>query len=224
MTGARTGPSPLERSAAIAVALLLHLALIEFWPWQAPGTPSRPAAPPVIPVGFYRIPRAAVVAAPPQLLGRRASAGVRASPHGTIPTEVRVAEREVIDQGNGVTMTIEGNPPPPLAEPPKPEWLEMDVWVAAQPISPPRPSGFCVPGQPPMPDLAIDHEMTGKVTASYLVDLAGVATQIEIEGGAPPVLARAVSDWLHGCLFLPAHQGGKRTIARVKQSFLFEIR
>ena len=221
MTGARTGPSPLERSAAIAVALALHLLLIEFWPWQAPGISSPPPAPPVIPVGFYRIPRAAVAAAPPQLLGRRASAGVRVSPHGAIPTEVRVAEREVIDEGNGVTMTIEGNPPSPTAEP---HWLEMDVWVSAQPISPPHPSDFCVPGQPLMPELAIDHELTGKVTATYLVDPAGVATRIEIESGAPPILARAVSDWLHGCLFVPAHQGGKRTTARVKQSFLFEIR
>ena len=223
MIGPRTGPSPLERSAAIAVALLLHLALVVFWPWQAPAI-QRPPPPqaPIIPIAILRISHAAV-ATPPQLLGRRASLPVRASPHGSIPTELRVAERESIDQGNGVTMTIEGNPPREQPPPP-PQWLEMDVWVSSEPVVPPHPSGFCVPGQPLMPDRAIDRELTGRVTATYLVDTAGVAAEIAIEPGAEPILARAVSDWLHGCLFVAAHQGGKRTAARVKQSFLFEIR
>jgi hypothetical protein len=75
-----------------------------------------------------------------------------------------------------------------------------------------------------MPDFAVDHELTGKVTATYLVDDDGAVTQVALEAGAPSVLAHAVSDWLHGCLFVPARQGGKRTAARVKQSFLFEIR
>jgi hypothetical protein len=133
---------------------------------------------------------------------------------------VGLAEREIIDEGNGVTMTIEGNP----SEQPEQQWLEMDVWVSSEPVVPPHPSDFCVPGQPRMPDRAIEHELTGKVTATYLVDTAGVAVAIQLQPGAPPILARAVSDWLHGCLFVPAHQGGKRTTALVKQSFLFEIR
>ena len=62
------------------------------------------------------------------------------------------------------------------------------------------------------------------MTVSYLVDEGGVASEVAIEPGAPPILARSVRNWLQGCLFVPAQQRGKRTTARVKQSFLFEIR
>jgi hypothetical protein len=224
MIGPRTGPSPLERLTAIAVALGLHLALLTFWPWRAPGVfrPPPPASA-SISVGFYRMPRVAIATAP-QLVSGRAPATVHVSRHGSIPVELHVAEREIIDEGNGVTMTIEGMPPPGAPPPPPKveQWLEMDVWV--DPITPPRPGDFCVPGQPRMPDFAVDHDLTGKVTATYLVDSDGAVADVMLVPGAPSILAHAVTDWLHGCLFVPARQGGKRTAARVKQSFLFEIR
>jgi hypothetical protein len=212
----------LERLAATAAAIALHGFALASLPWWAPARDARPqaSAPAVIPIRVLRLPNFAVVP-PPMLPGRRAL-GVRRSFHGALPAEVRVAEREIIDQGHGVTMTIEGEPPPPSPDP-APRWLQMDVWVA-QPVVAPHPSDYCLPRKPRMPDRAIDHEVAGRVTASYLVDEDGVAVEVSVEPGAPPILARAVRDWVKGCLFVPAQQGGKRTSARVKQSFLFEIR
>jgi len=223
MVGARSGPSPLERAAATAAAILLHILPFALWPSPAVKLAALPPAPPPIPIAIIRIPRAAVASAP-ILLGRRAPA-VRAAPRTAARTEVSVAEREIIDQGNGVTMTIDGVPPPPAPapEPPPQQWLQMDVWVAA-PVTPPHPSEYCVPGHPQMPWRAYDLDLKGRVTATWQVDADGVAADVEIAPGAPPLLARAVRDWLHGCLFVPAQQGGKRTTAALKQSFLFEIR
>jgi hypothetical protein len=228
MLRARSGPSPLERAAATAAALLLHVLPCALWP--SPGVKLAalpPAPPPSIPVAIIRIPRAAVATAP-ILLGRRAPA-VRVASRLPSPTQVSVAEREIIDQGHGVTMTIDGELPPPAPPPPVPpvekpqEWLQMDVWVPP-PVTPPHPSEYCVPGHPQMPQRAYDLDLTGRVSATWLVDTDGVATNVDIARGATPLLARAVRDWLQGCLFVPAQQGGKRTTAVLKQSFLFEIR
>ena len=224
MAGLRQGPSPRERLIATATALLLHLAVLCLWPWPRPSPrPARPVPPP-IPVEIFRLAGVAAARPPSPALTRR-SLGIRPARHGTLPTEVRVAEREIIDQGHGVTMTIEGAgaSPPPAKVPEKPApWLPMDVWVP-EPLVPPRPSEYCVPRLPRMPDRAIDGGVTGKVDASWVVDEIGQPSDVHIEPGAHPVLAWAVRNWIRGCLFLPAQQGGRRTTARVKQTFLFEI-
>jgi hypothetical protein len=226
-----SGPTPLERTVAIAAALALHILPFALWP--SPGVklaPPPPLAAPSIPVAIIRIPHTAIATAPLSL-GRRVATAVHPVQRRRTPAAVSVAEREIIDQGNGVTMTIDGIFPPPPAPPPDPppeaekpqEWLQMDVWVAP-PVTPPYPSEYCVPSHPQMPARAFDLDMTGRVSATWTVDTDGVANDVDIVRGAPPLLTRAVRDWLHGCLFVPAQQGGKRTTAVLKQSFLFEIR
>jgi hypothetical protein len=223
----RVGPSAPDRAAGIAVAVTLHAAaLLVAIAWSA--SPGRGVAPPRraawIPVRVFRLAHAAEGRAPaPEASG----SAPRSVP--SPPAPVRVAEREVIRHGNGLTMTIEGGsdagvPALEEASPPRPRpagerWLRMDVWVGAPP-SAPHPSRWCAPARPSMPE----EPLEGRVEVVYEVDREGVVGAIELDGPAPPLLARSVRAWLRGCLFDPAQQDGQRVAARVRQAFVFRIR
>jgi outer membrane biosynthesis protein TonB len=99
----------------------------------------------------------------------------------------------------------------------------MQVWVGST-LTAPRPSAWCVPRVPQMPEEAIESGITGRVEVTYEVDAQGVVGAIGMEGSPPPLLAGAVRGWLSGCLFEPAIQDGRRAASRVRQAFVFKIR
>ena len=219
-----------DRALAIVVAIALHagvIALALSLPRQA--RPAIAAAAPDLPVQFWRIPPAA--ATPAARPGRH-----RGQPAAIAPpaAELIVPEREIIDQGHGVTMTIQGGSsadagveeagdsarrgPPHAGE----RWLRFEVWVPSVATAP-RPSDYCVPRKPEMPEEAADLGITGRFEVSYDVDAEGVVSGVAVEAGAPSILSRAVRSWLKGCLFEPATQDGRRAPARVKQTFVFRI-
>ena|SRR5438105_8784601 len=218
-----------ERAISILVALGLHAAAIALamaLPRPATAIPVDLIAP-ENPVSIRRLQRPPTgnTPAPPR---RGARSHARAQP----PAEIFLPEREIIDQGHGVIMTIEGGSsadagvpeasgdsaprgPPPAGQ----QWLRLEVWMPG-PASAPRPSIYCAALE--MPEQAVDREITGRVEVSYDVDADGVVTSVEADG--PFVLARSVRRWLEGCLFEPSIQGGRRTAAHVKQAFVFRIR
>jgi hypothetical protein len=222
----RVGPSAPDRAAGIAVAVALHAAaLLVAVAWHAePGRGvAPPSRPPWIPVRVFGVVHASAGHAPaPEPRGP----APRAAPLPAAP--VRVAEREVIHHGSGLTMTIEGGvdagvpaleePSPPRSRPAGERWLRMDVWVGVPP-SAPHPSRWCAPARPSMPEEARE----GRVEVVYEVDREGVVGAIEFEGAGPPLLLRSVRAWLRGCLFDPAVQDGHRVPARVRQAFVFRI-
>lgn len=229
----RVGPSAPDRAAGIAVAVALHAAVLVLagvstaHAGRGVGPAPRPAW---IPVRIVRLAHAVAGHAPSPVPrgGRPRGVPVPVAP-------VQVAEREIIQHGDGRTMTIEGGadagvaavlsardaaegeePSPPRPRPADERWLRMDVWVGTPP-SAPHPSKWCEPARPDMPD----QGPGGRVEVVYEVDPEGVVRAIEVEGRAPFLLARSVRTWLRGCLFDPAVQDGRRVAARVRQTFLF---
>jgi hypothetical protein len=223
----------------VALAVALHaaaVALAVFLREPARKISPAPAPPKPFPVRLWRLPSPVATGAPARV-PRRASAprawgapAAQAEP----ARELRVPEREIIDQGHGVTMTIEGGGAADAGEPgdsarrgpplnPDRRWLRMVVWVGST-LTAPRPSQYCVPRIPEMPEEAVELGITGRVEASYEVDARGVVGEIAVEGSPPPLLAEAVRRWLSGCLFEPSVQDGRRTPARVRQTFVFRIR
>jgi Gram-negative bacterial TonB protein C-terminal len=204
--------------AAVSASIALHAAVLLL----AVQLRRRPEPLQILPIEMWRTLRGPRVAPPSAQSGRQGSlrgASQTVAPRG----EVRLPEREIIDQGHGITMTIDAAEPSPDAGTPEPaRWLSMDVLVEP-PLVPPRPSPFCVPEQPRMPALAVEHDITGRVDAEFVVDDQGVVVQMTFEPGAPSILQRSVREWLRGCLFTPAQQGGRRAAAHVRQAFLFEV-
>jgi hypothetical protein len=221
-----------ERGIAIAVALALHgLALAAAFALapQRAASAFRPARD--FAVRLLHFPQAA--ARPPPGPSRR-GLSLAPAPSAAVTAELIVPEREIIDQGHGVTMTIEGGSAadagvpeagdsgrrgPPL---PAERWLRLEVRVPSS-LTAPRPSAYCLPREPDMPEEAIERGITGRVEVSYEVDADGVAGSIATAPGSPEILSHAVRRWLTGCLFEPARQDGRRTSARVRQAFLFRI-
>jgi hypothetical protein len=229
----RVGPSAPDRAAGIAVAVALHTAVLLLASMSIADRGRRAGDAPRrawIPVRIVRLAHA--------FAGHAPSPAARGGPPRGVPVPVapvRVAEREIIQHGNGRTLTIEGGaaagvpavpgkrdaaegeePPPPRPRPADERWLRMDVWVGVPP-SAPHPSKWCEPARPDMPD----QGPGGRVEVVYEVDRDGMVRVVEVEGGAPVLLARAVRAWLRGCLFDPAIQDGRRVAARVRQTFLF---
>ena len=99
-------------------------------------------------------------------------------------------------------------------------WLRLDVWVPSQAAAP-RPSDYCVPRVPEMPEEAVERGIAGRVEVAYDVDQDGVVTAVTVDD-APLLLANAVRRWLQGCLFEPGIQDGRRAPARVRQAFVFK--
>src|SRR5207244_670670 len=76
-------------------------------------------------------------------------------------------------------------------------WLRLDVWVPSQAAAP-RPSDYCVPRVPEMPEEAVERGIAGRVEVAYDVDQDGVVTAVTVDD-APLLLANAVRRWLQGC-------------------------
>lgn len=214
-----------DRALGILFALALHAAVVALALRMTPHSPAPPPPKPSEPPFLIHAWRAASV---PK------DAPARHAPHPP-PAAVQIAEREIIDRGNGVTMTIEGGPagpvdagvtPPevPIVPPHAAErWLRAEVWVPAGPDVAPHPGDYCTPRKPEMPEFAVERSITGRVEVSYIVDSQGVVSSVTQENAAPVVLSRAVRGWLTGCLFEPARESGRRVPARVKQTFVFKI-
>ena len=109
-----------------------------------------------------------------------------------------------------------------------PRRLLGDRWhvygVAGASTTPPTPSEYCVPRAPGMPEEARLRGLEGRVEAVYEVTADGIVAQVAVQGEAESVLADAVRRWLRGCLFEPSLQDGRRTAARVRQSFRFQLK
>jgi hypothetical protein len=210
-----------ERAVAVLVAVALHVGVIAAalsLPRTRPASlPPSPAPPPL---RLWVLQRAAAASPPARQVGRGPASALQ------------VPEREIIDEGHGVTLTIQGGSGadagvagPGIATPPAAErWLRAEVWVPAGPQTAPRPSDYCLPREPEMPELAVERNITGRVEVSYTVDADGVVGEVALLSDAPLVLSRAVRGWLQGCLFEPATLGSKRMPARVTQTFVFKIR
>jgi hypothetical protein len=233
-----SGPGAGDRAASLTLAVALHalvFAVAAILAEPVPHATVRAAPEPKFEVRLWRVPFSAAAAA--SAPGRRRAGvpkawGERPPQRAEVPGELRVSEREIIDQGSGVTMTIEGGADPDVRGdsarrgPPLDNdrrWLRMQVWVGST-LTAPRPSAWCVPRVPQMPEEAIEGGITGRVEVTYEVDAQGVVGAIGMEGSPPPLLAGAVHSWLSGCLFEPAIQDGRRAAARVRQAFVFKIR
>ena len=197
------------------LALALHAAVLAIALQIArPAPPLVIADPQYPPLHFYPIALAPKV--------------VRHGPRHGPPAAVQIAEREIIDQGHGVTMTIQGGSSVDAGVPEAPHaserWLSAEVWVPMGPTRAPEPSPYCAPKEPEMPEIAVERSITGRVEVTYVVDSDGVVSGVTQEGDAPLVLSRAVRGWLQGCLFEPALEAGRRVPARVRQTFVFKIR
>ena len=210
-----------DRALAVLFALALHAALLSFALRSAPRPPAPPPPAVLPPLHLWPLALASTKTPPSR----------HAPPHAVVAQ--LVAEREIIDQGHGVTMTIEGGGGPwfdPEVIAPQPalhpseRWLSVQVVVPAGPSRAPRPSEFCAPKEPEMPEIAVERSITGRVDVTYIVDADGVVSGVAQEGDAPLVLSRAVRGWLSGCLFDPAIESGRRVPARVRQTFVFKIR
>lgn len=222
-----------DRVVAVVAAIALHAGVIDLaLSLRRVALPPIRLSDPGIPrIQFWRLPQAAAV---PSARSERRGRGSAA--HAPAPAaEVLLPEREIIDQGHGVTMTIEGGSSsdagvsaegdpaqrgPPLSGE---QWLRLEVRVPSITTAP-RPSDYCVPREPEMPEQAVERSITGRVEVSYEVDADGVVSSIALERDAPLLLSRSVKSWLQGCLFEPATQDGRRVPARVKQAFVFRIR
>ncbi|HUJ29580.1 MAG TPA: energy transducer TonB [Myxococcales bacterium] len=206
-----------ERGWAFLIALALHAAVVAL-AMQVGPRPSPPVRPlePQAPLHRWK-------AAP----GKSPATGRHGVPHPVAPS--LVAEREIIDQGNGVTLSIEGGPwlqpaaDEPEASPHAAErWLRAEIFVPTAPDTAPRPSDYCRPLE--MPEFAADREITGRVEVEYTVDSWGIASDVVQARDAPLVLSNAVRAWLAGCAFEPATDQGRPVPARVRQAFVFKIK
>ena len=218
-----------ERGWAFLIALVLHAAVV------ALALQIRPPAPPPRPIEELPLPLRlwkSAAAAPAQV--------TRHAPPHPIDAAL-IPEREVIAQGHGVTMTIQGGGRSydsyksydsyesydsaggvSIAAHPAEPWLWAEVFVPTAPDTAPRPSDYCRPLE--MPEFAADREITGRVEMEFTVDSDGVASGIVQQRDAPLALSKAVRAWLAGCAFEPATERGRPVPARIRQTFVFKIR
>ena len=62
----------------------------------------------------------------------------------------------------------------------------------------------------------------GTVVVQYVVETDGGIGDIELKAPGPVAFFRAVREWLSGCRFDPATDGGRAVAIRVVQPFVFK--
>jgi tetratricopeptide (TPR) repeat protein len=89
------------------------------------------------------------------------------------------------------------------------------------PVTPPQRTNKCKSTGPLAPRTA-KLKPGAAVDVEYVINASGGAEQVKGRPGSDPALVRAVSDYLKGCRFIPAKQGGASVPAAMVAHFTFD--